>query len=82
MDASLDQTIRFCGQNQTLMEMRYNGVDRLVEPYSYRTSNAGNALFYAYCYKDAKIESFRMDRIEYAKATKIKFSPRWPVEVV
>lgn len=81
MDATLGQTIGFCGQNLVLMEMTYNGISRLVEPYSYRVSNQGNTLFYAFCYKDGKIESFRIDRIEYAKATKIHYSPRYAVEI-
>lgn len=80
MEASLDETVRFCGKYQVLMSMTYNGVERLVEVYSYRTSKAGNALLYAYCMKDLAIESFRTDRIEHAQATKQPYSPRWPVE--
>lgn len=79
MDATLDETIRFCGQNKVLMTMTYNGVERLVEVYSYRSRSTGTVL-YAYCYKDQKIESFRTDRIEHAKATKKIFQPRYPVE--
>lgn len=80
MDASLDQTIRFCGANLVLLEMTYNGVSRLVEPYSYREKSTGT-LFFAYCMKDNAIESFRVDRIEHAKATKIPYTPRYPVEL-
>lgn len=83
MEASLDTTVRFCGREQVLMEMTYNGVSRMVEVYSYRTPKSGETLLFAYCYKDAKIESFRVDRIESAKATVIKFAPRngWSIEV-
>lgn len=81
MQATLGQTITFCGQNSVLMEMTYNGISRLVEVYSFRTSALGNQLLYGFCYKDAKIESFRLDRVEYAKATKAKFSPRYPIEI-
>jgi len=81
VDATLGQTIGFCGANQVLMEMTYNGISRLVEVYSYRTTKNGDTLLFAFCYKDAKIESFRIDRVEYAKATKVKFSPRYAVEI-
>ncbi len=81
MEATLDQTIRFCGSNQVLLEMTYNGFTRFIEPYSYRTTKAGDTLLFAYCYKDDKIESFRVDRIEHAKATKEQFSPRYAIEV-
>jgi hypothetical protein len=79
--ATLDETVRYCGKNQVLMELLYNGVNRLVEVYSYRVSKAGDTLLCAYCLKDDRSERFRVDRIEHAKATETKFSPRWPVEV-
>jgi predicted DNA-binding transcriptional regulator YafY len=81
MEATLDQTIRFCGKFQVLMEMTYNGFTRMVEPYSYRTTKMGDTLLFAYCYKDDKIESFRVDRIQNAKATKEVFTPRFAIEV-
>ena len=82
-EATLDETIRFCGRELVLMEMTYHGVTRMVEVYSYRTPKSGNNLLFAYCYKDAKIESFKMDEIDHAKATVTKFAPRngWIVEV-
>jgi predicted DNA-binding transcriptional regulator YafY len=80
MDATLEDTIKYCGQNQVLMTMTYNGTERQVEVYSYRSKNTGVLLF-AYCYKDNKIESFRLDKIEHAKATTIKFNPKYPIEI-
>lgn len=78
--ATLGDTIAYCAKHQLLMEMTYNGVSRLIEPYSYRVSQNGDQLFYAFCHKDQKIESFRVDRIEGAKATEDTYIPRYPVE--
>lgn len=87
--ASLYEVIQFCATHTdpetgtyapVLMEMTYNAVTRLVEVYSYREKSTGT-LLYAYCYKDNKIESFRVDRIEDAKATETPFQPRWPIEI-
>ena len=81
MEATLAQTIAFCGQNQVLMMMRYNGNEREVEVYSYKITGKGDTLLYAYCYKDQQIESFRVDKIEHAKATKTPFNPKWEIKL-
>ena len=79
MDADLDTTLNFCMVNLVLCELTYGGETRYVEGYSFKITKAGNRLFYAYCYKDNRINSFRMDRIEAAQATTHKYSPRWSV---
>lgn len=80
MEASLDETIRFCGANRVLMECTHQGVPRLVEVYSYRPGKTGMLLF-VYCYKDQKIESFKIENITHAKATTEIFTPRFPIEI-
>lgn len=77
----LKDAIVYSMTNVTLLELSYNGVDRLVEPYSFRVSKDGNELLYAFCYKDQRTEAFRVDRIEHAKATTTKFIPRWAIEI-
>ena len=77
----LKDAIVYSMRNVTLLELSYNGVARKVEPYSFRTSKDGNELLYAFCHKDGRIEAFRVDRIEHAKATTDKFMPRYTVEI-
>lgn len=82
--ATLAQVVEHCAKKKVLMEMTYNGVTRLVEPYSYRTTKNGDVLLYAYCHKDQTTESFRVDRIEAnppVRATETKFDPRWTIEI-
>ena len=73
-------TIHEAGRRMVLLQMRYNGNLRYVEPYSFRMKSTGQ-LFYGYCYKDHSIEAFRPEKIEYIALTEIGFAPRWPVEV-
>lgn len=81
VDVPLKVAIVYAMKNVTLIELTYNGQVRLIEPYSFRVSSKGDELLYGFCYKDQRIEAFRVDRIEHAKATTTKFSPRYPVEV-
>lgn len=81
MDVSVEEAIAYAAANRVLLELTYNGVTRMVEVYSYRVSKAGNKILMAHCHKDDKTESFRLDRIDYAKATTIPFEPRWAIEI-
>ena len=76
--------IRAAGRRLLLLRMKYHGQPRNVEPYSIRDGRGadGTDLFYAWCYKDNALESFRLDRIEDIQITNIPFKPRndWPVE--
>jgi predicted DNA-binding transcriptional regulator YafY len=63
-----------------MLKMRYNGVERLVEPYSFRTKSTG-VVFMGWCGKDQGIEAFKPDKIEAIEVTDVPFRPRWTVEV-
>ena len=67
-------------RTHTLLFMKYNGDWRYTEPYSYRFKGEGR-LFYAFCYKDQRINSFRLEKIEDLQLTEMPYSPRWPVEI-
>lgn len=78
------------GRLGVLLLMKYNGVWRHVEPYSFRIktseSKKGAAprkteFFYGYCRLHDEIHSFRMEKIEGLYITDEKFTPRWVVEV-
>jgi predicted DNA-binding transcriptional regulator YafY len=74
-------TISAAAEQLRLLRMTYkDGASRFVEPYSYRW-RAGNQLFYAYCYRNSSIKSFRLDRIQDAEVTDMPYMPRWPVEI-
>ena len=65
---------------KTLLFMKYNSDWRYTEPYSYRFRGDGR-LFYAFCYKDQRINSFRLEKIEDLQLTDMPYAPRWPVEI-
>jgi predicted DNA-binding transcriptional regulator YafY len=64
----------------TLLFMKYNSDWRYVEPYSYRFRGSGR-LFYGFCFKDQRINSFKLEKIEDLQLTEMPYAPRWPVEI-
>ena len=80
--------IQLAGRRRVLLHMRYNGVWRYVEPYSYDTTKRknrkfpGEPLFFAFCYKDQQIECFHISSIQDCAVTDTTFTPRadWVVE--
>lgn len=67
-------------KSQTLLFMKYNGNWRYTEPYSYRFGVNGR-LFYAFCYKDQRINSFKLEKIEDLQLTEMTYAARWPIEI-
>lgn len=67
------------GRERRLVQMKYDGVDRLVEPYSMRQGKNG-ALMYGFCSIHDKIHSFHPEKIESVKMTEYPYAPRWEVE--
>lgn len=78
--APLEQ-IRFAGANHLLVELRYQGSTRLIEPYSLRRSQAGNLLVYAIKAQTGEIRAYRVDRIEGVRVTDTSFVPRYAIEL-
>ena len=75
------EKIRFAGANQLLVELRYLGSERLIEPYALRRSKAGKLLIYAIKAKTGEVRAYRVDRIEGAHVTEIPFAPRYANEL-
>ena len=73
-------TIRTAAKRRTLIMLTYNGVQRHVEAYSFRTGRHG-VLFYGYCRIHNEIHSFYLHRIDAVELTDIPYSPRWYVEL-
>lgn len=78
--ASIEE-IRFAASNLLCVELGYNGSKRLIEPYAIRRSQAGNFLLYAVKLATGESRSYRLDRVQSAKATSQTFKPRYPVEI-
>jgi predicted nucleotidyltransferase component of viral defense system len=78
--APLEQ-IRFAGANHLLVELRYQGSTRLIEPYALRQSKAGNLLVYAIKAETGDVRAYRVDRIEGVRVTNTPFIPRYAIEL-
>lgn len=81
--------IMHAGRTQTLLKVRYQGYDRIVEPYSlkYLEKKSGEAREYFYVYncsggKSAPdIRSFLPEPLESIENTEDKFTPRVQIEL-
>lgn len=69
--------IREAGRRHVLLLMKYHGVYRHVEPYSFRPRGQGGALrFFGWCLLHNHIEMYRPEKIEDAVLTDIPYHPR------
>lgn len=79
------ESIRFAGANRLLIELTYlpekgQASTRLVEPYSFRRSQAGHLLFYGRNIDRPRISAYRFERIRDVKVTTQPYTPWWRVE--
>lgn len=80
------EIIRFAAANHLCVDLDYrdekgNSGTRTIEPYSLRRTMAGEILLYAVRTADGQSRSYRVDRIEGARATRQSFAPRYQVEL-
>lgn len=75
------EQIRFAGANHLLVDLRYKGSTRLIEPYALRRSKAGNLLVYAIKVQTGEVRAYRVDRIEGVRITDTVFEPRYAIEL-
>ncbi len=81
--------IMHAGRTQTLMTLRYQGYDRIVEPYSlkYLEKKSGEAREYFYAYNRSggkskpDMRSFLPEPVESIENTEEKFTPQFQIEV-
>ena len=78
---SFMEIIRFAAANRLLVELRYQGSVRTIEPYSLRRTLDGNILLEAHNVDRNEHRSYRLDRIEGAQAIGRSFSPRYAIEL-
>lgn len=74
------ELIRFAGRNRLCIDLGYKGRTRVVEPYSFRRSRAGDLLFFGWNVPDNGIRTYRADRIAGVRVTNRPFVPRFAVE--
>lgn len=74
------ERIRFAAANLLLIDLRYKGGWRIVEPYSLRRSRDGNLLLYARRTTEDQIKAYRIDRVEGVRVRRDTFEPRYRVE--
>lgn len=74
------ESVRFAGANRLLIEFRYDGKQRVVEPYSFRRPRTGNLLLYGWELGSTHIKAFNVARISGFGVTNRVFAPRYRVE--
>lgn len=72
--------VRFAAVNRLLVDLEYDGSNRLIEPYSLRRSKAGNILLYAIRADGRGTRSYRIDRIQSVEVTTHPFNPQFLIE--
>ncbi|HEY2934403.1 MAG TPA: nucleotidyl transferase AbiEii/AbiGii toxin family protein [Acidobacteriota bacterium] len=75
------EIIRFAAANHLCVDLKYQGTWRLIEPYSLYRSSEDNLVLRAVKHQTGEPRSYRIDRIEGARATETSFSPRYAIEL-
>jgi predicted nucleotidyltransferase component of viral defense system len=80
------ETIRFAGANRLVVDLDYIDKEgrrstRLIEPYSFRRSQAGDVRLMAVQAEDSQPRSFLIDGIQAVRMTQRTFTPRYPIEL-
>jgi predicted nucleotidyltransferase component of viral defense system len=75
------EIIRFAASNRLCVDLEYQRTWRLIEPYSLRRTRDGNLLLVAVKHETGETRSYRVDRIQGAKATSVSFVPRYMIEL-
>ena len=75
------ERIQFAASNRLYINLRYNGKNRIVEPYSFRKSRAGQILFYAFEVDSSQIKCYRIDKFQSLDVTSEIYTPRYAVEI-
>ncbi len=75
------EIIRFAASNRLCVDLKYQGSVRRIEPYSLRRTQDGNVVLHATRASDGGHRSYRIDRIQGARASRQSFIPRFVVEL-
>ena len=75
------EIIRFAAANRICVDLAYDDRTRRIEPYSLRRTQDGNIILHTWSVESNSHRSYRVDRIQGAKATSQSFTPRYAVEL-
>lgn len=78
---SFIEIIRFAAVNRLCVELDYLGSARRIEPYSLRRTSEGNIILHAHNVDKDEHRSYRVDRIQGARAMGQTFVPRHEIEL-
>lgn len=78
---SIIEIIRFGAANRLLVELKYQGSKRLIEPYSLRMTKDGYYILHAVKSGTKEARSYRVDRMEGASVTNKPFVPVYEIEL-
>ncbi|MCY4362086.1 MAG: nucleotidyl transferase AbiEii/AbiGii toxin family protein [Gammaproteobacteria bacterium] len=73
--------IQFASANRLCVYVQYNNKNRTIEPLSFRTSSAGNRLFYGYEREAGHVKAYTLSKIQSVDITEQPYTERYPVEI-
>ena len=74
------EVVRFAATNHLCVDLSYQGTLRAIEPYSLRSTRAGNIVLHALRVDNKEHRSYRVDRIAGVSVTTTPFVPSWAIE--
>ncbi len=78
---SCPEIIRFAAANRMCVDLDYDGDTRRIEPYSLRRTKDDNVILHAIKVSTGESRSYRVDRMQGARATSQGFVPKYAVEL-
>ena len=80
------ERVRFAARNRLCVELTYDGVRRLAEPYSLRRSRRGNLRLYVFeltrqTLRTEQLKAYSVERIRDVSVSSEPFAARWAVEL-
>lgn len=75
------EVIRFAAANRLAVDLDYDGRTRRIEPYSLRRTREDAIILHAVRTDDDQHRSYRIDRMQGARATNQSFVPRYEIEL-
>ncbi len=79
--SGLFEIIRFAAANRMCVDLDYDGETRRIEPYSLRRTKDDNVILHAIKVSTGESRSYRVDRMQGARATSQGFVPKYAVEL-